>query len=185
MILVIGPNNSGKSAIAENLACGFHAPKLVYLATMVPANEDGRRRVANHQTSRLGLGFLTIESPLAESSSYADAVGADSTVLLEDVSNLLANLIFIAHDEDAVRTALVRIRGLETSSCHLIAVTIGGLHSEPGMDKDTCSYIADLDRLNSVLIQEAEQVVRTDEPSDSSSGLSGEGTGYVRNPGGT
>jgi len=161
MILVIGPNNSGKSAIAENLACRFRTPVLIYVATMVPADEDGERRVLAHRTSRSGLGFLTVESPLAELASYADVIGPDSTVLLEDVSNLLANLIFMGHDKDPVSTAVERIRDLESSSTNLIAVTIAGLHPEPGMDKETCAYIADLDRLNSVLIQEAEQVIRT------------------------
>lgn len=183
---------------------------LVYIATMVPADEDGNRRIAAHRKSRAGLGFLTIESPDADLARirrllplqavadggdetaddakaggtpdlrrwaqmgtrsrnepmdsglgpYPNLIGPDTTILLEDVSNLLANLTFDTQDKDPVSTALDRIHHLERSCRHLIAVTIGGLEPGLGQDAETVDYIAALNRLNGVLAEQAERVIR-------------------------
>ena len=170
MTVVIGPNGSGKSAAAEDLARRSRAaaePRggLFYIATMVPADEDGRRRVAAHQQARSGAGFVTVESPLADcQTTHAGLVEADDVVLLEDASNLLANLIFAAHDPAATATALGRIHGLRQASRHLIVVTIGGLVAEAGFDAGTLAYIAALDELNTILAAEADDLITTTGP---------------------
>ena len=162
MALFIGPNGSGKSAAAERLAVGLShgtARKLVYVATMVPADDDGRRRIAAHRRGRSGLGFVTCESPRAEN---LDFVGADDVVLLEDVSNLLANLTFSAHavmGADAESAALERIQNLRSRCRHLVAVTIGGLFPQPGFDDATAAYIEALDRVNTALARQADRVI--------------------------
>ena len=43
--LIIGPNNSGKSLFAEDLAVQNTDSPLIYLATMVPQNEENDRRI--------------------------------------------------------------------------------------------------------------------------------------------
>ena len=176
MTLVIGPNNSGKSAVAESLARRLRddgtgpGGRLFYIATMIPADDDGRRRVAAHRRSRAGAGFITIESPLADGlAGPAGSPGASDIVLLEDVSNLLANLIFTAHDAAATTTARQRIQALRDACRHLIAVTIGGLAPEPGFDDDTLAYIAALDELNTTLAAEAAQVITRPGPAGGAS----------------
>jgi adenosylcobinamide kinase/adenosylcobinamide-phosphate guanylyltransferase len=160
MVLVIGPNGSGKSAAAERVARRLRAEGagvgLVYLATFVPADDDGRRRVARHRQQRADLGFTTVESPLGVLEGHTGAV-----VLLEDVSNLLANLTFSAHDPDPVAATLRQIESLQSSGSDLVAVTIGGLTAEPGFDGETVAYVAALDRVNAALRRLADQVIDT------------------------
>jgi adenosylcobinamide kinase/adenosylcobinamide-phosphate guanylyltransferase len=161
MVLVIGPNGSGKSAAAERLAVALHAryPQgaLVYVATLVPADDDGRRRVVKHRRQRAGLGFTTVESALGD----LDLPGEPGVVLLEDVSNLLANLTFAARAPAPVTITLRQIARLRASCRHLVAVTIGGLVPEPGHDVETQAYIAALDRVNAALRASADDVIDT------------------------
>ncbi len=163
MILVTGPSGSGKSAAAEARAESLHARSsgnLLYVATMVPANDDGRRRIAAHRQFRSGKGFITLESPLADlDSTHAGFVETDDVMLLEDLSNLLANLMFAVHEPHPADIAWRRVRRLRDSCRHLIVVTIGGLTPEPEHDADTVAYIAALNRLNATLAEAANQVI--------------------------
>ncbi|MDR0990747.1 MAG: bifunctional adenosylcobinamide kinase/adenosylcobinamide-phosphate guanylyltransferase [Propionibacteriaceae bacterium] len=167
MTLVIGPNQSGKSATAERLARQWQAdpvqPRggLIYVATMIPANPDGRRRVTAHQRGRSGAGFITLESPLADlAHTHPGFVEASDIVLLEDVSNLLANLRFTAALTAATEVAWERIVWLRDTSRHLIAVTIGGLDPALTVDRETARYINDLNRLNQRLAELADDVIQ-------------------------
>ena len=90
LALIIGGSGSGKSAFAERLSAAA-GPGGFYLATMEPFGEEGRARIARHRAQRGALGFLTVER-------YTDLAGAQippgADVLLEDLSNLLANEMF-------------------------------------------------------------------------------------------
>ena len=44
-ILVLGKNDSGKSAYAEKIASNITTGELYYIATMIPYGEDGRLRI--------------------------------------------------------------------------------------------------------------------------------------------
>ena len=46
--LIYGPNGSGKSKYAEDVAVAA-GEKRVYLATMVPQNEENQLRIAKHR----------------------------------------------------------------------------------------------------------------------------------------
>ena len=59
--LIYGPNSSGKSVYAEDLAVKTGAP-LVYLATMVSQNQENEKRIEKHRIQRAGKGFRTIEA---------------------------------------------------------------------------------------------------------------------------
>jgi adenosylcobinamide kinase/adenosylcobinamide-phosphate guanylyltransferase len=145
-VLIIGPNNSGKSAYAEKLALRLSAGRLTYIATLLPIGEDGAARVAKHRAQRAGMGFITVEAP------YADVVpGREDTVLLEDVSNLLANLIFEKRVPAPENAALETLLHLEKACKNLIAVSIGGLNEAEAGDEETANYICALERVNDVL----------------------------------
>ena len=162
MSLVLGPNGSGKSAIAEQLvrdaAQDHPTGVMVYLATLVPADEDGHARVAKHRKMREGHDFLTVESPLADMGE----VKAD-VILLEDVSNLLANFTFSDQHPDPVTATLEQVDHLRQACIHLIAVTIGGLTVESDFDGPTIVYIDALSQVNSRLILLADRVIDTRE----------------------
>lgn len=120
--LVWGPSASGKSAWAEARACKLAqgasseratpgaapangvrpAPdetetavpaRLAYFATMQRGGREAQARIEKHLAQRAGKEFVTYETPLL--SSLADApVDAGTTVLLDDLGNLVANEMF-------------------------------------------------------------------------------------------
>lgn len=144
IILVWGPSGSGKSAYAEELS-GILGGDKYYIATMRPVTEENFSRIKRHRRRREGLGFRTLELP----DRVADApVTPDSTVLLEDVSNLLANAMF--EDGKTDFNVLEDILALSKRCKTLIAVTISGLRPT-GDSAETDSYIYGLNDLNSSL----------------------------------
>lgn len=152
MILVSGPNDSGKSAFAEDLICRSKGSRY-YIATMVPHGEEGARRVQKHIRQRQGKGFETLELPYGVGKAE---IPVGSAVLLEDVSNLLANRMFSLHGR--MEDALEDILALRERCGLLVAVTIHGLPQE-GYEGETLDYIRALDRLNHALRDEADAVV--------------------------
>ena len=90
--LVIGTQNSGKSALAEDLALRTEDLNRYYVATMKLCDEDAIRRVQKHRAMRAGKGFVTIECETGLR-SVTDVIEnpAKATVLLECMANLVGN----------------------------------------------------------------------------------------------
>lgn len=150
--LIYGPNSSGKSEYAERLAVKSGGPR-IYLATMMPQTEENYQRIEKHRNQRKYRGFTTIEEPWNIKNI---AVDRDAVVLLEDVSNLLANGIF-QHGANAQQT-LEEILYLAKRCRILIVVSISGL-SATGYDEETQRYINQLNWLNDRLLQYASVAV--------------------------
>ena len=93
LIYVYGGSGSGKSAYAEQRITASGEKKHYYVATMEPFGEEGRRRIARHRALREGKHFQTIECPVRLEQLQTGERGA---VLVEDLSNLLANEIWSA-----------------------------------------------------------------------------------------
>ena len=149
LVLISGPNSSGKSLFAEGLISRTGGDRF-YIATMVPQTEDNRRRIEKHRAQRQGLHFTTLELPYGVGSA---PVTPGSAVLLEDVSNLMANAFFDRGrgPEDVLRDILALSRRCSL----LVAVTISGLSAD-GYDGETADYIAALTSLNQALLREAD-----------------------------
>ncbi|MEA4968913.1 MAG: bifunctional adenosylcobinamide kinase/adenosylcobinamide-phosphate guanylyltransferase [Candidatus Pelethousia sp.] len=152
LILIMGENSSGKSAYAEKLVARMGGG-LYYIATMIPHGEEGAARVNKHRAQRVGLGFATLELPYAVGGADIPPEGA---VLLEDVSNLLANRMFerggtVADTLTDIKTLLCRCRAL-------VAVSIQGLEGAD-YEGETRTYIAALAALNDALIAAADLVI--------------------------
>lgn len=154
LILITGGNGSGKSRCAEALAAQFAGNKL-YAATMIPWGPEGEARKEKHIRQRRGLGFVTVECPFSLDEVPA---GKDDLVLLEDVSNLLANSLFDAEHLAPPEAVEAQIIALEKRCAALIAVTIGGLTGD-GCDAETKKYVAELNALNDRLARHAEAVI--------------------------
>ena len=150
--LIYGPNDSGKSKYAEEVAAAS-GNNLVYLATMVPQNEDNYKRIEKHRIQRKDKGFRTIEMGWNIGDIEVDS---ETVVLLEDASNLLANGIF-AYGETAEKV-LEDILVLANRCKKLIIVSISGLMPED-YDVETASYIEQLNWLNEKLTENASVVV--------------------------
>ncbi len=150
--MISGGNGSGKSRYAESLIAKTTGPRY-YIATMQPQTEENYRRIQKHIGQRSGLGFVTLE--LAAQVQNAN-VTKDSVVLLEDVSNLLANTIFTSGG--TMETVWQDILALRSRCKLLAAVTIAGLPSN-GYDGETASYINDLNILNQRLYDHSDAAV--------------------------
>lgn len=150
--LVLGPNGSGKSIYAEELAVKSGGSR-VYLATMVPQTPENKQRIEKHRIQRQDKGFMTIEK---DWKIQEIPVNGETVVLLEDVSNLLSNGIFM-HGADAKQT-LEEILELAGRCKKVIAVSISGLSKE-GYEEETRYYIEQLNWLNHRLKECASETV--------------------------
>ena len=151
--VILGPNGSGKSLYAEDLAVSSGDPRL-YIATMVPQNQENRQRIEKHRQQRKGKGFITIEEPLCMS---CVPVSGDNVILLEDVSNLVANRLF-GSQPGTYKPVLEDILTLAGRCKTLIAVSISGMEAED-YSGETADYIRSLNDLNAQLIRHASMAV--------------------------
>lgn len=146
--LVIGPNNSGKSLFAENLITESSDEHRIYLATMIPQTHENHKRIQKHILQRADKNFQTIEEPW---DIHLIDIPKNSSVLLEDASNLLANGIFIHHSD--YHECLKRILALAKKCKKLVIVSIDELKISSDYDSKTNDYIEQLHSLN-ILLQE-------------------------------
>ena len=150
LTIIIGGSGSGKSAFAERLAADLPGTR-IYLATMAAGDPESLERIARHRQQRRGLGFETLERPLDLEGAE---LPADANVLLEDLSNLLANEMFSPEGGgmDAVRrgldTLIRRCRNLTVVSNEIFS---GGTEYEG----ETLAYMQNLALLNRCLAERA------------------------------
>ena len=116
---------------------------------MQPCTEENHLRIEKHRRQRQGLGFQTLECPY----QIGDApVSTDGVVLLEDVSNLLANAVF--EKGNSAENVFLDICALAERCAILVAVTISGLKDE-GYEGETADYIHGLNDINKRLFEKA------------------------------
>ncbi len=161
--LVIGGSGSGKSAYAEELMMGFSdVEKKYYLATMQVFDEEGKKKIERHRKLRQGKGFETIEGPRAISLS-AEKMGQGSAVLLECMSNLVANEMFgdgrICSGEVVTEKILADVMELKKRVKHLVIVSNNVFEDGITYDVATMEYIRVLGRINQALLLEADTAV--------------------------
>ena len=189
--LVIGGSGSGKSAYAEQMAVKAAGNgSLYYVATMQVYDEEGKKKVERHQKMRAGKGFLTIAQPrrleqaakkvAAESvpAEIASAgkvttekatTGVEKTVLLECMSNLVANEMFSEENLSAVmdetkikqlsHEIISGVTALQDSCDILIIVTNQIFEDGIRYDASTMAYIRLLGDVNRQIAEQAEQVI--------------------------
>ena len=94
--LIFGGSGSGKSEYAEKLSCELaQKNEKYYIATMIPYGEEGKKRVERHKKLRDGKDFYTIEQTMHISGALEKIKNPrNSTVLIECMSNLVANEMF-------------------------------------------------------------------------------------------
>ena len=154
LTLVIGGAGSGKSAFAEKLICATGKQR-IYLATMTAQDEESLIRIEKHQKARSGRAFTTIECGTAISSV---PVPAGANVLLEDLSNLLANEMFSPEGSgvDAVREG---IRSIWAKCENLVLVTNEIFSDGVRYEGETLRYLKELAELNREFAEAADLVV--------------------------
>ncbi len=163
MILVTGGSSSGKSAYAEQLLTEIKNENTgYYIATMKVWDEESRARVKKHRGLREGKGFSTIEQP-KDILRALDQIAPGSCVLLECMSNLVANEMFDGEEMHSAREVADKILRqtvtLDGSVDQLIVVTNNVFEDGTGYDPSTVEYLRALGDINCRLAELANQVV--------------------------
>ena len=153
LTLIIGAAASGKSALAERLAQTLPGNK-IYLATMDARDPESLKRIERHRQLRAGKGFQTVEQPRA---LERVTLPEDANVLLEDLSNLLANEMFSPSGGGAA-AALSGIEALRRQCRHLTVVTNEIFSGGSDYAGDTLHYLAELAWLNRTIASYADTV---------------------------
>lgn len=159
MMMVLGGAASGKSEYAEQMALEMAGGDAhYYLATMQPYGESGAFRVRRHRKLREGKGFVTMEltqdiakaADLAEQPEYA-------TILLEDLSNLLANEMFSLPPEQQLQIEPLCSKIIADIACvknkfkNLILVSNNIFEDGDSYDPSTIAYRNALGKLHVLL----------------------------------
>lgn len=161
LYVVTGGSGSGKSEYAENLAVSLSGGRdLYYVATMQPYGEEGRERIRRHHALRAGKGFKTMEC-YTDIGQIPDRIGEEmcqaATVLLEDISNLLANEMF---GETGQPDRLLSGMYCISRQCkHLIVVTNEVFSDGVCYESGTERYKETLAKINRSLVAWADEAV--------------------------
>ena len=169
IVLVTGGSASGKSQYAEELVLGQGTGARIYIATMHAWDDESKQRIRKHRKMRDQKQFTTIECMTGlekldlsgdQHSLAAAAQGSNVTVLLECMSNLVANEIYELGGSagEVVRRVLAGVFHLERQVRTLIVVTNEVFSDEGDYDQETKAYLAILGQINQQLAAAAEAV---------------------------
>ena len=162
-VLISGGSASGKSEYAENLAVKLAKEhySLVYIATMKPFGEEAVQRIIRHQKLRATKGFKTIECY----NSLSDILIEDDTVvLLECLSNLMANELFSDLGDEIINhkgygAVITGVDALSKSAKHLIVVSNDIFSDGIVYEEQTVTYQKKLALMNRYLAKNFDEVV--------------------------
>ncbi|MDO4648512.1 MAG: bifunctional adenosylcobinamide kinase/adenosylcobinamide-phosphate guanylyltransferase [Eubacteriales bacterium] len=159
MVLVTGGSGSGKSAFAEDtvLQLDENGSHRIYIATMYPYDEESKKRVLRHRDMRKDKHFETIEC-FTDIGSLE--ISPDSTVLLECMSNLVANEMFMPEGagEDTFDCVCKGIVSLKKQSANLVIVTNEIFSEAQIYEGDTSIYMENLGKINQFCAEMADLV---------------------------
>lgn len=163
LILILGHPDSGKSEKAEDWVLSHADPEnRVYLATMIVQDEEGRKRVQRHRERRKGKSFRTIESTQNVTEALRRIPEAENkTVLLECLSNLVANEHF-AQKQARVPEKICRdLKVLEEATAALVVVS-NTFEMQESFDEETEQYIMLVHQTNEMVRAMADEVIEVE-----------------------
>lgn len=156
--LITGGSGSGKSEFAENKAVSYGSDDLIYIATMYPYDDECLKKIDRHKEMRKAKNFNTIECFTNLKSAN---VPTGSTVLLDCVSNIIANEMFNEDGakENTVKSILEGIKHISRSSNNLIIVTNEIFSDGMEYDEETLRYLRYSAKVNSEIGKIADEVI--------------------------
>lgn len=127
-IWITGGAGSGKSSLAQDFAAALAAGgPLYYVATMVPRDDEDRRRISRHIKDRSGMGFKTIECSCRISEQIEP--DQEGTYLLDSATAMLSNAMFgekeFSYNPDAAHHAADDLRLFSDYVKHFVVVSDG------------------------------------------------------------
>ncbi|SDH30137.1 adenosylcobinamide kinase /adenosylcobinamide-phosphate guanylyltransferase [Pseudobutyrivibrio sp. 49] len=159
--LIYGGSSSGKSSYAEDYVCNSKYKNKYYLATMKSGDKETEERIKRHRSMRQGKDFVTVELPY----DIVNAIepDADSIILLECMSNLVANEMFrdgkINKASYIVDKILKDINELEAKAGSLVIVSNDVFEDGLQYDETTKEYLRALGEVNAKIAQMADKAV--------------------------
>ena len=167
MIMITGGSGSGKSSYAEDCITKISKNcKKYYIATMQVFDEEGKQRIERHKNMRSGKNFKTIEQPCNVENAIEKMDIKDPskrTVLLECMSNLLANEMFsdeTIQDRHMIMDKIIDgIRQLKNEVRHLVIVTNNVFEDGIAYEEGTMEYLRAIGSVNKKLADMADEVI--------------------------
>lgn len=162
LVLVTGGAASGKSELAEGIACRLaEGEPMLYVAAMDPQGEEAQRRIARHRALRAGKGFTTLEH--AKRFDRMHVPEGFCVALFECMSNALANELFAPDGagDDWEASILAGVDMLEQACAHVVIVTNDVFADGVTYDTWTMRYLRALGVLNQRLAQRADVVIES------------------------
>ncbi|MDO5784948.1 MAG: bifunctional adenosylcobinamide kinase/adenosylcobinamide-phosphate guanylyltransferase [Eubacteriales bacterium] len=162
IVLVTGGAASGKSELAEGIACRLaQGSPMLYVAAMDPQGEEAQKRIARHRALRAGKGFTTLEH--AKQFDRMHVPAGFCVALFECMSNALANELFAPDGagDGWKASILVGVDALERACTHVVIVTNDVFADGVTYDTWTMRYLRALGTLNQLLAQRADVVIES------------------------
>lgn len=159
LILVTGGSGSGKSEYAEELALSLQKKNgghLYYVATMKSTDTECDQKIDIHKKRRENTVFETIEKQVRIGEI---AVQKGDVILLECVSNLLANEMFSKDGRGAASSeAIVADITALNAVCDMVIVSNEVSSDGVSYDEFTVEYIRAIASINCEVAKNADQV---------------------------
>ena len=151
IVLVTGGASSGKSKIAENIACNL-GDNLFYIATMHQNDKESMERVIKHREMRKAKGFVTIEKQVSIGEIN---ISSNSVCLIECISNLLANEMYDKNrtGDEACKKITEDIELLSEKVTDLVVVSNEIFSDGAIYDTFSSEYIHNLGKINTFLAE--------------------------------
>ncbi len=174
--IVYGGSASGKSSYAESFAMSLQGDgRLLYIATMYPykwgkaeIDPETMQRINRHRAMRADKGFDTVECYRHVEHIVAKR---QDVLLLECMSNLLANEMYLEQDSNAgsdmaetmspVSKKIVQALVDLSARVQELVIVTNDVFSDSGSltyDESTREYVKNLAEINCALAREAETV---------------------------
>ena len=156
--LITGGSGSGKSEFAEQRVLSFGEKKRIYIATLIPYDEECKERIARHKAMRADKKFHTIACYTGLKETVLEK---DSVVLLECMSNLVANEMYQENGakERTVEEIMEGIRSI-SKKVHAVVIVSNEVFSD-GIcyEEESMRYLSYLGKVNKEIGRMADEVI--------------------------
>lgn len=164
MTLIIGGSGSGKSAYAEDYITSISKDKKkYYIATMQVYDTEGKKKRERHRMLRSGKGFVTIEQSVDIQKAAEKMTTEEKTGVLECMSNLTANEMFLGKkvvaEETVIGKLVKEIEILKEKLTHFVIVSNNVFEDGNEYDNTTMAYIRVMGQINEKLAEMADEVI--------------------------
>lgn len=158
LTLITGGSGSGKSEFAEDLSVSYKSNNLIYIATMFLYDNESLKKVERHKRMREHKNFKTIE---CFKNLNAVSISNNSTVLIDCMSNLVANEMYLegGAKDNTVQEVIRGIESINNQAENLVIVTNEVFSDDIVYDDETMRYIKNLGEINKEIGKKADNVV--------------------------